>query len=117
MPGEDPFKDDPNQAPPSGTKTGARLEQAYRETYGLVRNTARSGTDAAPAQPAGTDEPQLLRADGGSLDAARLPAEQAEANPLRQVSHPGRRTVAIEAVTPPPSKPVGAWRRNPLRGN
>jgi hypothetical protein len=117
MPSDDPFKDDPNQVPAPGSKTGARLEQAYRETYGLVRNEATSGMNSTPAEAADVPEPQLLRADGGKVDAARLPAEQTEPNPLRQVSHPGRRTVAIEAVTPPPSKPVGTWRRNPLRGN
>jgi len=105
MPADDPFKDDPNQEP----NKGARLEQAYRETYGIARTDPSVTADSV-----GTEEPRLLHADGGSLDAARLPAEQSEPNPLRQVSHPVRRTMATETLVPP-SKPTASWRRNPLR--
>lgn len=115
MPAVDPFADDPNQESPSEPQTGARLEQSYRETYGLARAEVHP-MPAASAVEADMAEPRLLRADGRSVDAARLPAETNEPNPLRQVSHPGRRTVATEAVAPPTSnKPVSTWRRNPLR--
>jgi|GEM_PF-2967603 len=110
MPADDPFKDDPNQEP----NKGARLEQAYRETYGIACAEAPSAAELGPTEATGAHEPRLLHADGGNLEAARLPAEQVESNPLRQVSHPGRRTVATETIAPP-SKPPASWRRNPLR--
>jgi hypothetical protein len=110
MPADDPFKDDPNQQPNQGTN----LEQAYRDAVGIVRNEASGAADSRQLDLTETREPRLLHADGGSLEAARLPAEQVEANPLRQVSHPGRRTAATETIAPP-SKPSVSWRRNPLR--
>ncbi len=110
MPADDPFKDDPDQEP----NTGARHEQAYRETYGIARTDASGAAESRPSESADADEPRLLHADGGSLEAARLPAEQIEPNPLRQVSHPGRRTVATGTIASP-SKPSAGWRRNPLR--
>lgn len=114
MPSDDPFKDDPNQEPASRPQSGARLEQAYRETFGVARIDGSMGPGSPSKDAPHPDEPRLLHADGGSLEATRLPEEQAEPNPLRQVSHPVQRTVATQVISPQ-VKPAGGWRRNPLR--
>jgi hypothetical protein len=114
MPRDDPFKDDPIQDPASQPNSGARLEQAYRKAHGLAANESKG--ERLPSGSDGSQQPRLLHADGGSLESPRLPpTEQAEPNPLRQVSHPVRRTVAVRTVAPPSQPSGGAWRRNPLR--
>ncbi len=114
MPSDDPFKDDPDQDQLFEPKAGARLERAYREMHGLVRHSESNALPFESPGPESTSEPRLLRADGGNLDAARLPEVHLEANPLRQASHPTRRTNMTQEAARP-VKPAGAWRRNPLR--
>jgi hypothetical protein len=114
LPTDDPFKDDPEMSGPA-PGSGAQLYQSQRGTR--ERLAALQGPDSEQDLAA---EPRLLRADGGNLEVNPLP-EPASANPLRQVSHPVRRTSAIDEQTPPAAKPgrvdQGVWRRNPLRSN
>lgn len=130
---DDPFKDDPD--PKTGTAPGARVrpDDTHSATYSAARarNVAarreRGATSVQLQASAGdstnpTSQPRLLQANGESLTPSRLPEPMVEdANPLRQVSHPVRKTVfGAEAQTPvmvpTESQPV-AWRHNPLRGS
>lgn len=116
LPTDDPFKDDPESSMEPKSGEGARLEQSYQ---------AASQRLAAMRAPENArvvaSEPRLLRADGGNLEVNRLPEAPTEANPLRQVSHPVRKTSsAVELPSPTvisSGREQGVWRRNPLRSN
>lgn len=114
LPTDDPFKDDPEMSGPT-PEAGAQLYQSQRAARERLAALQASDSDQNLAA-----EPRLLRADGGNLEVNPLP-EPAAANPLRQVSHPVRRTSSIVEQTPPAAKPArvdqGVWRRNPLRSN
>ncbi len=139
MPDEDLFKDDPFQDEPEpktsqAPEPGSPPSEIY--SAGRARNSAarnERGTSAiqlhasANLGAAPTSEPRLLQANGESLTPARLPEPVMEGdNPLRQVSHPVRKTVygasaAIPAAESPAAVPTPVksvqWRHNPLRGN
>jgi hypothetical protein len=115
LPTDDPFKDDPEMAVPT-PGAGAQLNQSQRINRERLAVLQASGN----AQNLAT-EPRLLRADGGNLELNPLP-EAPTSNPLRQVSHPVRRTSStVELNSPAAAKPTsinqGGWRRNPLRSN
>jgi hypothetical protein len=116
MPADDPFKDDPESSLFERPGRDSRLEQAYLQRH-RQRTPAASDSEAVPSArveaPAGP--PRLLHANGVSLEARSLPeppAASADPNPLRQVSHPVRKTSGVQAV----ETPARQWRRNPLRG-
>jgi hypothetical protein len=116
LPTDDPFKDDPEAVleptPGAGTRND-RNRQAEMQRLASMRTRENAGALAS--------EPRLLRADGGNLEANRLPQTSVETNPLRQVSHPVRKTSA--AVATPPKAVISSgreqdvWRKNPLRSN
>ena len=116
LPADDPFKDDPEavlEPAPGGGARKDRNQQAAMERLAAMRTQEDAGVMAS--------EPRLLRADGGNLEANRLPQTSADTNPLRQVSHPVRKTSA--AVATPPKAVISSgreqdfWRKNPLRLN
>ena len=139
MPDEDLFKDDPFQDDPEpktsqAPEPGSRPNEIY--SAGRARNAAAGNARGTPSihmhasanlRATPTSEPRLLQANGESLTPARLPEPVMEGdNPLRQVSHPVRKTVygasvEIPAVESPAAVPTQAksvpWRHNPLRGN
>jgi len=132
MPQDDPFKDDPfkdDPDPKTGTApgTGARTNDLYSDAYALDATAPRQGeaTSGQPNAPlhastTSTSRPRLLQANGENLAPLRILEPKTEfGNPLRQVSHPVRKTVfgpgsEAPAETPTEGKPA-VWRHNPLR--
>jgi hypothetical protein len=118
MPSDDPFKDDPDQSELFEPKSGTNMPSARQGNDELAQlgNAEASRSDIDSGNTANSSEPRLLRADGGSIDAARIPSQSLDSNPLRQASHPIRRTVAAESPGSPKNT-ASTWRRNPLRAN
>ncbi len=116
LPTDDPFKDDPESVVEPKPGSGARSEQHHRAARD--RLAAMRAPESARVV---ASEPRLLRADGGNLDANRLPEAPAAENPLRQVSHPVRKTSSTVESAPPTvissGREHGVWRQNPLRSN
>ena len=129
---DDPFKDDPEPKTGTAPGTSARSDEMY--SAALANSAAGRGENEATAVALPTSttdsttpksEPRLLQANGENLTPSRLPEPTVEgANPLRQVSHPVRKstfgagavTAETAAAVPGCGKPA-AWRHNPLRGN
>jgi hypothetical protein len=116
LPTDDPFKDDPESVLEPKPGAGAYNEQHYRAAQDRLA-VVRTPKNAHMV----TSEPRLLRADGANLEANRLPEAPAAANPLRQVSHPVRKTSSTVESVPPTvissGREQGVWRQNPLRSN
>jgi hypothetical protein len=126
---DDPFKDDPD--PKTGTAPGVKVRPDEMYSASRARDQAalsEQGVTSGRPQPitgdstTPTSEPRLLQANGESLMPSRLPEPMAkDANPLRQVSHPVRKTEfgagAESPVMVPSQSTPAVWRHNPLRGS
>ena len=127
MPAEDPFKDDPEPSATPDAGADTRLERNDRAAEEPIAAALQGGPREQDAAQIDVEmspqasEPRLLRADGESLEPGRLTTQiQDDPNPLRQVSHPVRKTAYKEAaVASPPARAreASVWRRNPLRAN
>jgi hypothetical protein len=96
--------------------SGAQLNQSQR-----INRERLAALQASDNERGLAAEPRLLRADGGNLELNPLP-EPPMSNPLRQVSHPVRKTSStanlnLPATSEPGGVNQGGWRRNPLRSN
>jgi hypothetical protein len=125
---DDPFKDDPEPKTEAAPGSGARSGGSYSALQSVDATTVREqvATSASPyASPSdstvSTSQPRLLQANGERLTPTRIPEPSTTdgTNPLRQVSHPVRKTMfgteaGVESQAMQSTSAV--WRNNPLRG-